>query len=163
MLSRVKPWLLLALIFGVGMVTGASLTIALAPRFEHPPGGPQIRTHWMMHLTQRLNLTPDQQAKIQPILADAEQQILSVHRDELGQVAQIIDKTNSQIASILTPEQQVQLQQMSKEMEMNRERMFPGDHSHHHWGGPDSHGGPPGTPNGATNTNTPPPGPPPQT
>ena len=162
MLSRVKPWLLLALIFGVGMVTGASLAIALRSHFDHPPGGPQIRTHWMMHLTQRLNLTPDQQAKIQPILADAEQQILSVHRDEVGRVAQIIDQTNTQIAGILTPEQQVQLQQLGKEMDMYRDRMFPGDHSHHHWGGPDLHGGPPGVPGGATNS--PPSGtPPPQT
>ena len=71
MSSQFKPWLVLAIIFIVGVVTGSALTIGLAPHFKHPPAPPQMKRHWMEYLTQRLDLTADQQAKIQPIVADA--------------------------------------------------------------------------------------------
>jgi len=121
-MTRVKPWLLLAVIFIVGIVTGWALTMGLAPHSNQPPGEQQMKTHWMMRLTNRLNLTADQQAKIEPIVTDAEDQIQSVHRDELGRTSQILEDANRQIAAILTPEQQVEL----KKMETEREKQFSG-------------------------------------
>jgi Spy/CpxP family protein refolding chaperone len=142
-----KPWLVLAVIFIAGALSGAALTMALAPHFMHPPGEAQMRTKWMTHLTQKLNLTPDQQAKIQPILEDAAKSIQSLHREEVGKVSQIFKSTDDQIAAILTPEQNAEL----KKMQAEREKAFPG-HMHFH-GGPD--GGPGGEP-----PHMPPPGPP---
>jgi len=133
MKSKLRPWLVLAVIFIAGAVTGAALTIGFASHWMQPPGAQQMRNNWMMHLTHRLNLTADQQAKIEPILADAGNQLQSLHRDEVEKVSQIMEKTNSQIAAILTPDQQAELQKMEKEMDQNRDRMFPG---HHHWGQP---------------------------
>ncbi len=78
MSSKFKPWLVLAVIFVVGVLTGSALTIGLAPIFiAHASAGDSSRCRRtsMAHLTQRLNLTPDQQAKIQPILADARMRI----------------------------------------------------------------------------------------
>ncbi|MCE0483082.1 MAG: hypothetical protein LV479_02455 [Methylacidiphilales bacterium] len=137
-----KPGLALSLIFVVGMITGGALTLAFAPAFflrPPPPGEAQIKNHLIGYLTRRLDLTPDQQAKIKPILADAARQMQGVHREEVGRISQILEKANAQIATILTPEQQARLQKLQKEMEKDRDRMFPG--RMRSWG-PPPHGGP---------------------
>jgi Spy/CpxP family protein refolding chaperone len=147
-----KPWFYLAVIFLAGGVTGASLVVGLGPRFSHPPTDRQMRNTWMLNLTRRLNLTADQQAKIEPILTDA-------HRNEVEQISQIMKKANDQVAAVLTPDQQAELQKMQKEMEQNRDRMFPGPGHHHPWGPHDDmphHGGPdsdlPPSPDAPTNS-----------
>jgi len=122
MSSQLKSWLLLEVIFIVGIVTGSALTIGLAPHFMHPPGEQQMKHHLMAHLVKRLNLTTDQQAKIQPIVADAESKIQSLQRDEVERGSQIFKAANEQISALLTPEQKVELQKMESE----REKMFSG-------------------------------------
>jgi Spy/CpxP family protein refolding chaperone len=135
MSSQLKPSLLLLLIFVLGIVTGSTLTIGLAPHFAHVPGAAQMKNHWMMRLVQRLKLTADQQAKIQPILADAETKIQALQRDEVEHGSQIIKAANDQISAVLTPDQKAELEKMESE----REKLFL---SHmHHRGNP--HDGPP--------------------
>jgi Spy/CpxP family protein refolding chaperone len=139
MTSKLKPWLFLALIFAAGIMTGVALTIVLGPRSKSEPDAQQMKNHWMLHLTHQLNLTADQQAKIDPILTDAENKIQAARKENFENVSQIFKKANAQIATILTPDQQAELEKMSKEMDRDHDRMFPG---HHQWGGP--HGGPGG-------------------
>ncbi len=163
MSSQVKPWLVLAVIFIVGVVTGSALTIGWTSHFQRPQGPPQIRRLWMAHLVTRLDLTPDQPAKIQPILAEAEGKIQALHRDEVEHGAQIIKTTDDQIAALLTPEQQTELQKMESE----REKMFSGHmrpwgSPHDGPGGMFQHGGPdeqlpaPPLPPPGASTNAPP-------
>jgi Spy/CpxP family protein refolding chaperone len=165
MSSKLKSWLLLAIIFVVGVVTGVALTIGLAPHFGHQPGPQQINRLWMAKLIEQLNLTADQQAKIQPILTDAKTRFQSLHRDEVERGSQIMKEAHDQISALLTSEQQAELQKL----EADREKMFlehmrpwgpppPGGPGgmHHHDGTNDSGGMPP--PPGAS-TNAPPPGP----
>jgi Spy/CpxP family protein refolding chaperone len=159
MSSKLKPWLALSVIFIAGILTGAALTVGLGSHFLHPPGEQQMKRHWMTHLTERLNLTADQQAKIQPILADAATKIQSLHRDEVERGSQIIKGIDDQISPILTPEQKVELQKMESE----REKMFSGHMrlregpgGMHHRGGADDEKTPP-PPDAPTNAA--PPGP----
>ncbi len=148
MTSKLKPWLFITLIFVAGIMTGAALTIALSTHFFKPPGAQQMKSRWMMYLTRQLNLTADQQAKVDPILTDSENQMQAARKDNADRVSQIIQKANAQIAAILTPEQQDALEKMSKDMESRRDMMFPGHK--HPWGcphgGPDGQGGPSGPP-----------------
>jgi len=166
MSSNVKPWLVLGIIFVAGIVTGVALTIGWGSHFMPPGGGQGMKYHWMMDLTQRLKLTPDQQAKIQPIVTEATTQIQSLHREEVERGSQIFKTANDQISAVLTPEQKVELQKMESE----REKLFSGHM--HHWGPPHDgpgdmyhHDGPdegvPPPPPGAP-TNAAPPGPAPQ-
>ena len=136
MSSKFKPWLLLAVIFIVGVVTGSALTIGLASHFLHPPGGQQVGRLWMAQLVRRLDLTADQQAKIEPILVDARTQIQSLHRDEVERGSQIFKATHDRISALLTPEQNIELQKMESE----REKMFLGHMRP--WGPLRHHGGP---------------------
>ena len=141
--TPLKDWLLVALIFAVGMIAGASLMVAFRHEGPHePPGAQQIRNHWLAHLTRALELTPDQQAKIEPILADAGNQIQALHRDEIDRISKIMDNANERIAPLLTPAQQEELKKIHSE----RERAFSGHLRP--WDGPRGPGGPNGFPPG---------------
>jgi Spy/CpxP family protein refolding chaperone len=150
MSSKFKSWLLLGIIFVIGVVTGGALALGLGPRFMHQPGPQQIRKVWMTQLTQRLNLTADQQAKIQPILADAETQIRNLHREEMGRGATIFKSTNDQIAALLTPAQNDELKKMESERQKRLlEHMKMRGFAHDREGGPDDmppHDAPPPPP-----------------
>ncbi len=134
-MSKVKPWLFIAVIFIAGAITGAALTMGFGPPFRHNPLQAMNKL-WMSRLTQELNLTPDQQAKIQPIVTDSADQMQKVRRDQFEQMTKIIDATNKAIAAILTPDQQQKLAKMESEMDQNRDKMFPGHKRMHEYGGP---------------------------
>ncbi len=117
-----KPWLVLTLIFLAGVGTGILLTMGLGSHFMHPPGMQMMKRHWMAHLTQKLDLTADQQAKIDPIVTDATSQLQKLHREEVAQATGIFESVDGQIAALLTPDQNAKLQQLESE----REKEFPG-------------------------------------
>lgn len=133
-MKPMRPWIILALIFVLGAVTGSLLTIGFGPRFAPSTPGPQeMRNHWMLFLVHRLNLTADQQAKIQPIVFKAETNIQAAHRDDIARISAIMKEANASIAEVLDPGQKAELDKMEQE----RERMF----AHHlHGPGHDFHG-----------------------
>ena len=67
-----KAKLVLALVamFVFGAISGAGLTLFCHSPFFPPPRPEEMQKQMMSFLTRRLNLTPDQQEKIQPIAAD---------------------------------------------------------------------------------------------
>ncbi|MCE0498706.1 MAG: hypothetical protein LV481_12245 [Methylacidiphilales bacterium] len=148
-----KPWLVLVLIFLAGVGTGILLTVGLGSHFKHPPGAQIMKRHWMAYLTEKLNLTADQQAKIEPIVTDAATRLQALHHDEMTQASRIMDLVNSQISALLTPDQNTKLQQLKSE----RDREFPG--RPHPWMRP---GGPPPGMGGQGEPAGSPPPPPPQ-
>ena len=66
------------------------------------------------HITETLNLTPDQQAKIQPIVDQAKPQIIAIHEDAMQKTKAIMDNVMSQIRPMLTPEQQAKADSLQK-------------------------------------------------
>ena len=70
-------------------------------------GGPRGRG--LEQLTDGLNLTSDQQAKVQPIIDQAQPQIAAIRREAMQKMKAVVDKTASQIRPLLTPEQQKKL------------------------------------------------------
>jgi Spy/CpxP family protein refolding chaperone len=150
---KLKPWAVLTVIFIVGAITGSALTIGLGSHFMHSPGPRDMKRHWMAHLTHDLNLTTDQQARIQPILADAETKIQALHRDEIERGSQILKATDDQISTLLTDAQKTELQKMEEE----REKMFSGHMRP--WGAPHDGPGPMDRPDEPDDRMPPPPPP----
>src|SRR5256885_16035713 len=73
----------------------------------------------MGHLTKALNLTAEQQSKVQPLIDQARPQIMAIHKDAREKTQAVIDKTMSQIRPILTLDQQKKfddLQQTRQDM-----------------------------------------------
>jgi Spy/CpxP family protein refolding chaperone len=89
-------------------------------RWQHKRGNP------MEHLTKALDLTPDQQAKIQPIIDQAKPQIKAARQESRQKVQAIRENTMAQIRPILTPAQQQKFDALKKareDMRKAREEM----------------------------------------
>jgi Spy/CpxP family protein refolding chaperone len=71
--------------------------------------GGGARGHGLERLTEGLNLTPDQQAKVQPIINQAQPQIAAIRREAMQKMKAVMAGTASQIRPLLTPEQQKKL------------------------------------------------------
>lgn len=71
--------------------------------------GGGFRGRGLEQLTDGLNLTPDQQAKVQPIITQAQPQIAAIHREAMQKTKTVMDSVVSQIRPLLTPEQQTKL------------------------------------------------------
>ena len=65
--------------------------------------------HRLEQITEGLNLTPDQQAKVQPIIDQAQPKIAEIHREAMQKMKAVMASTASQIRPLLTPEQQKKL------------------------------------------------------
>ena len=79
---------------------------------ENVKGGPHAFGHHggggfgIEHLTKELDLTADQQAKVQPILDAAKPQIKAIHEEAMQKIQAIMESTSAQIRPILTAPQQ---------------------------------------------------------
>lgn len=71
---------------------------------QNPRSG--SRGRGIERLTEGLNLTPDQQAKIQPIIDQAQPKVAQIHREAMQKMKAVMASTASQIRPLLTPEQQ---------------------------------------------------------
>jgi len=65
-------------------------------------------------ITEGLNLTPDQKAKVQPIINQARPQIAAIHRECMEKMKGTMESIASQIRPLLTPEQQKKLDENEK-------------------------------------------------
>ena len=68
-------------------------------------------------MTRNLDLTPEQQAKIQPIIDQARPQIVAIHEEAKQKSKAVRDNTVAQIRPILTPEQQQKFDALQKARE----------------------------------------------
>ena len=66
------------------------------------------------HMSESLNLTPGQQAKVQPIIDQAKPQLIAIHRDAMQKAKVVVDNAMTQIRPILTPDQQKKADDMRK-------------------------------------------------
>ena len=65
-------------------------------------------------ITDKLNLTADQQTKVQPILDQTRPQIAAIHQEAMQKMKTLIDGAVSQIRPLLTPEQQKKFDAIQK-------------------------------------------------
>ena len=66
------------------------------------------------HLTKSLNLTTDQQAKVQPIVDAAKPQLAAIHQDAMQKAQTVIANATSQIRPLLTTAQQTKFDAIQK-------------------------------------------------
>ena len=76
--------------------------------------------HWHGHafglrgLTDKLNLTADQQTKVQPILDAAKPQMAAIHQEAMQKIHTVMNSTLSQIRPLLNADQQSKLDVIEK-------------------------------------------------
>lgn len=84
------------------------------------PGGPcgagpgHGHAFGLKGITNNLNLTADQQAKVQPILDAAKPQIAAIHQEAMQKMQTVMKDTLSQIRPLLNSDQQTKLDAIQK-------------------------------------------------
>ena len=117
-MNRALKWKLIAgflLVFLAGGLTGAFLGASHVRHFffKHHHRG-DIGERMRERLRRELDLTPEQVAKISPILDRAAAQLQQMRRDSGQRVREILDETHRQIAPTLTDEQRQKLKRMKE-------------------------------------------------
>ena len=77
-------------------------------------GGWHGHAFGLQGLTKQLDLTSDQQTKVQPILDSAKPQLEAIHHEAMQKAKAIIDSSLSQIRPLLTADQQKKLDAIQK-------------------------------------------------
>ncbi|MBA3651052.1 MAG: hypothetical protein H0W66_06135 [Chthoniobacterales bacterium] len=101
------------------------------------PGGRGGRHHMSLdQMTEQLNLTPEQQAKVQPIIDQLKPQLENIHREAMEKTKAAMDNAMTQMRPILTPEQQKKLEEAQSTRRGKRGEGHGGRKGHH--GGQDA-------------------------
>jgi Spy/CpxP family protein refolding chaperone len=95
------------------LILAAAGAIALSG-FAIAQAGPGWHGHGnhLDKISEMLNLTPDQTAKVQPILDQAKPQLKAIHQDAMQKSKAVMESTMAQIRPLLTAEQLQKLDAM---------------------------------------------------
>jgi Spy/CpxP family protein refolding chaperone len=96
-------------------LTLGGLTYLQAGEHEHGPG-PKMHQmgNPLEHLSEKLDLTAEQKAKVQPIVDQAKPQIAAIHQEAMEKMRAIMENAGAQIRPLLTPQQQEKFDAMKK-------------------------------------------------
>ncbi len=116
--SRSKLAAYLVGIFAAGAISGTVVALNVTRQSSAKQQVPTMERacdRMRQKLQKRLQLTPEQMSRIDPILKDTERELHEVQRRSLEQVEGVFEKSNARIARELTPEQRPQLEEIEKE------------------------------------------------
>jgi Spy/CpxP family protein refolding chaperone len=104
------------LVFVAGVTTGGLLTtLHMQRHFLGPPHSGEVGDRMREHLRRALDLTPEQAAKIAPIVDATSAKLESIRVETAQRVRNAMEESERQISPQLTPEQQKKLQQLKLE------------------------------------------------
>jgi len=132
--------LTILVLLAVGLTFAQTSQESQAPTSDKHAGmhhnGESADQHLQM-LTEKLNLTDDQQAKLKPIFEDQMQQMKAVREDsslsqeqKRAKMKSIHESLHDQISAVLTPEQQAKFKQMRQEQMEKHKGMKEGKMEH---------------------------------
>jgi periplasmic protein CpxP/Spy len=120
---------LLAFVAGMMLIAPASHAVQTAPAAQEHGAmggsmmGPMTPENRLKMLTEKLNLSEDQQAKLKPIIEDQSKQMKAIHddtslapTDRQAKMKELHESSIEKMNAILTPEQQTKWKQMRQEM-----------------------------------------------
>ena len=115
-LTKGKAIFYLVAIFIAGAACGTLLGYATGrQQAVSPARQKEMSERTLRRLETRLNLTPDQIAKVKPIVEQNSAAMQSIHRESWQRVSETFRRMNAQIAGYLTEEQKRKLEAMENE------------------------------------------------
>jgi Spy/CpxP family protein refolding chaperone len=143
-MSRQFSIAVLPLAFAAGLIvvgqTSHAMQTAPAAQEHGAMGGPAMAAMTpegrLKMLTEKLNLTEDQQAKLKPILEDQSKQMKALHddaslapADKHAKMKELHESSTEKINAVLTADQQTKWKQMKQEM-MEKHKDMKGQMDH---------------------------------
>ena len=122
-LTSVKHWRVwsgIAVVFVCGLVVGSVATTAYddykqQQKWEQGLAG--LKQRVMKHLTHELRLSVEQQQAIEPILSQAEVELLQLRMAQQPHVEETVTRTTTELKAKLRPEQQTKLDELYRRLE----------------------------------------------
>lgn len=116
-MKRLKPWLLLALVFLVGVIVGVAGTRLVIRRIAreaalHPGLVQKAAEH---RLARRLRLDANQRERLDQILTETRNQMQSLRQQYRPQAVLVFSNANAQINELLTPDQRERFEKFKEE------------------------------------------------
>ena len=107
---------LLTVVAAGAIALGSFVVVQAQPGSGGPCGAGSGHGHafGLKGITDKLNLTADQQTKVQPILDAAKPQIAAIHQEAMQKMKTVMDSSLSQIRPLLNPDQQKKLDDIQK-------------------------------------------------
>ena len=112
----------------IAVTIASALTLGSLGVYAHEGGhGPKHRKMMfgggkaLEHLTKDLELTPQQQAQVQPIIDQAKPQIRAIHQEAMQKTRVVMENAGAQIRPLLTAEQQQKFDAIKKAHEEMRD------------------------------------------
>ena len=123
-MKRIKPWLVLALVFIAGLVLGVVATRIAVRKFVQTAitQPDKLRDRIELRMSRRLALTPEQREKVHTALRQAQERIQALRAENQPRFNLILTDTRDDIAAVLTPEQKEKFAQFRRE----NQQLFPG-------------------------------------
>jgi len=128
-MSMDKPWkvvLAFAGIFLAGALAGGMMML----RIDRPPRMPgrmppprEFVPEMLQRMSRELELTAEQQARIQPILQRTQQDFQELRRDHVRDVTAMMERMHADVSAVLTPAQRVKLEEMRQALQSRADRV----------------------------------------
>jgi hypothetical protein len=104
------------LVFVAGITTGGLLsTLHVQRHFLGPPNSGEMGNRMREHLRRALDLTPEQAARIAPIVDATSAKLEAIRVETAQRVRNAMDESERQISPELSPEQQEKLKKLKRE------------------------------------------------
>lgn len=123
-----KPWKVILAFTGIfiaGLLVGGLVTLRWGKNLgQRSPRGEQFGAQMLQRLITQLELTPEQQAKVKPIIDQGSEELRQLRRTTQRTTAGVLERMQGEIAAVLTPEQKAKFdQQVSRQRERIRSFM----------------------------------------
>ena len=106
----------LLLVFVAGVPTGGLLsTLHMRHHFLGPPHSGEVAGRMREHLRRALDLTPEQAAKIAPIVDSTSAKLEAIRIETAQRVRSVMEESERQVSPELSPDQQKKLQKLKLE------------------------------------------------
>jgi Spy/CpxP family protein refolding chaperone len=123
-MKRIKPWLVLALVFLAGLVLGVVATRIAVRKFVQTAitQPDKLRDRIELRMSRRLALTPEQREKVHATLQQTQERIQALRAETQPHFNLILTDARDEIAAVLTPEQRERFAAFRRE----NQQLFPG-------------------------------------
>jgi len=120
--QRLKVIFIFTGVFVAGAVCGGPL-VGRFLRPDRPEWRRGMRPQVLERLEEDLSLTAAQKEKVRPVVMRAQEEMQRLRRENVRNLAVVMDRMHTEISAELTPEQRVKLEDMRKRFRERAERV----------------------------------------